>query len=179
MSEWAAVVGTLAGASVGGGITWVIERSKWSRQLNIRWDDTRRRLYGEFAGAIRGWELNVTSIIEDPDMRRRRQVIPGQLRDVISSYAATARRSLPEIEIVGGRDVAETALRLHNACADLAGLVMKRLGPDSEEAKLERQAYDTAYWAFIDAARKELGLPRSEAESGEEAGDFLGEVREQ
>lgn len=54
---------------VGGGgsgrrVTWLIEHSKWTRQQDVRWDDTRRRLHGEFAGAVQGWAIHAALLTD-------------------------------------------------------------------------------------------------------------------
>lgn len=45
---WIGVIGTAAGTILGGGLSWLANRTEWSRQESVRWHDDRRAAYTEF-----------------------------------------------------------------------------------------------------------------------------------
>jgi hypothetical protein len=151
VSAWPTVVAGLGGTSLGGGITWLIESSRYKRQRRARFLDQRRDLSARFLAAA---EV-VSSYAEAVAFR---PIAPDELVEKLSRAADDAAtemyRLYSEMELVSTKPERDTALQLAEAARDY----LLGAGGWDDETPLPklRSALSDAREVFLTAARSEL-----------------------
>lgn len=151
---WPAVIGTLSGTVVGGGIAWLIEASRWRRQQAARWDDRRIDLYGRVLG------LTDDAITCAQHLARASgHADPADLDGL--AWRAQEVSDLHGDFFLLSKNV---VVKAHNAC-QASLLQFLRLAQDDAATKADWDAAisgcEAARKVLVDAARQELDIPRS------------------
>ncbi|WP_157120502.1 hypothetical protein [Nocardia fusca] len=153
---------TLAGVLVGAGATFVattsVERAKWRRAIDTRWDEKRLAAYVEYANAVktilevvfrlaaqRGLP-NLTTPADEP-------LVANALAD------AEAHRTVKweQVLLLGSPDTIVAARRWHMAVYDFSFLAMEE-SPEQEEFLRQFRVLGTLRDDFYACARTDLGV---------------------
>lgn len=150
-------VAALAGTAIGGASAWLVERARWKRQLDIRWDETRLARYvelftlmDEHCDIFEYKRLDDTFCSSsDPDKVQR----SGKDWKESCQRASRVKARLNEIEILSSSEVSEAAYRCWYALAHYIQ------DPRADDTSARHKSYEAAKDKLVEATRRELVRP--------------------
>jgi len=155
VDAWVGVIGTLLGAIVGAGGTFLIERWRARREDRQRFTADRRMTYGRLLISLDSASRAIDLMLAEP--------LDAERGDVLTSPASAAMDAFGEIELIGTEPVRSAAIRLREA---LSNMLEAALQPGAASSfAMPGGPYLVAYDAFherrsdfLEACRQELGL---------------------
>jgi hypothetical protein len=157
VDAWVGVVGTLLGAVVGGGLTFVIERDRRRHDSRHRFVDVKRILYGEYYGSTHRAGLQaVQRMHELHDIyEQRRSAPPDPIPDLAEIF-----RHYETIVLIAPEHVEVAANHLMVATADFVRLsAMDPTGLTEDPWKRgDANAMWDSHEKFLHLARRDLGI---------------------
>jgi hypothetical protein len=140
----AALGGAALGAILSGAATWLAEHARWNRQLDVRWDETRLRLYVDFLEAMQAGKECLNSRAQGDWSSSNEE----------SAARQTTDRRLAEIRLISSDQVYHAALDYAMALRDLVFSKLTEIS--SEEYAVRAQIWGQCHDDFFKAAREEL-----------------------
>lgn len=162
---------TLAGVVLGAGSTFAattyVERAKWRRSIETRWDDPRLTAYSEYADALKVF-LHVlyrhaaAKGLPDLATPADEPIAPNALAD------ADAKRSVKweRVLLLGSSETIAAARRWHKAAHDFTYLVLSER-PAQDEYLRQYEIMGHLRDEFYLAARTDLGVRGGDAPASE------------
>jgi hypothetical protein len=152
----------LLGVAVGAAATYIaavaMERSRWRRQLAVRWDDRRLAAYVDYANALKK-ALAIAVGLAGQRGLHAGEVSAETYTDLDLSQAEERRTLAWEaVLMLGSEDVVLAARTWHDCYFRLQRLALGQLGENWREAV---DAAAVGRRLFYQAARADLGLPPS------------------
>jgi hypothetical protein len=166
MAAWIAVIGSLGGVAVGGGVSYFIERTRWRQAETTRWHDQRRELYARFmraADELRAASAAVGNVVNLPENDE-------SVRAALARMQAAGARLDPirwDLELLAGADVGLAVAQIHSLTIRRMAIQLALAEAKTEKAfdeQLQNLSSEMSEWrsavaVFRNAARREIGLP--------------------
>lgn len=108
---WVAVVGSLGGVAVGGAVTFLIERARWTREDRVRWSEARRALYARLLKALDDENEALNGLADAGDAWARED------DDAVSRATNELFAIRRDLDLIAGAQVLEAAERVFSAKA--------------------------------------------------------------
>jgi hypothetical protein len=153
---------TLLGVAVGAAVTYVAaavtERSRWRRQLAVRWDDRRLAAYVEYANSLK--QALAIAVGLAGQLGLHAGDVGARTYSNRDLSEAEERRTLAweAVLMLGSEDVVLAARAWHDCYFRLQRLALGQPGGNWREAV---DAAAVGRRLFYEAARADLGLPPS------------------
>lgn len=151
----AALAGTGLGAVLGGVAAWLIDRARWERQLDTRWDETRLAVYAQFLVAMQAY-LPVQMAVRSGNSRDQEALAWKESLE----HLAVISSKLSEMRLISSPEVHQVALSWFEAINGV--IAADGLDDFLEKRRLANQAHDD----FVETAGRELLSPAKRRTSG-------------
>jgi hypothetical protein len=140
-----AVIGTLGGAIIGGGITYFLQRAQREHDDRVRFHDSRLKAYAEFTRAS-------TVVVAAAAVWLNEKT--GSLQDHTAKEVGAVSLVFPQVRLLGSKAVVEAARKVNQNLAHLVSL------PPPENLQELKDATVVLQGEFEAAVRQELGTDR-------------------
>jgi hypothetical protein len=145
VSEWTTVVGTLAGAALGGGITYLTQRAAWDRQDARRWDEVTLTATVQFLAVCD----RIADQCADLDPYKS-DGAPIEAEDMYP-WRREVEAAMVELELVSAEQHRDALLQLRDATFGIMRAVV-----DESDRTEPFIAFNTARANLLEAARSGL-----------------------
>ncbi|RPF38330.1 hypothetical protein EDD92_8463 [Streptomyces sp. TLI_185] len=152
--DWGTLVGTGLGAILGIGSTLAVDRARARREKDVRGEELRRQVYGEYLVALsraRSQLRDIAHNVHEPPEQRARQA-----RDTVRESGAYELRH--QLQLCAPTEVLALTEQVHAALRDLREEVLNGSTSENESYRATRAAYETAARALRQAMRRDLGV---------------------
>ncbi|MFF0659134.1 hypothetical protein [Micromonospora tulbaghiae] len=151
-------VGVAVGALLSFVLSTVADRTRWRRDVAIRWDPQRMTVYAEYAFAVREmYEIVLAVAIRHGyGQGSSRPVVPGTNTALAEADADRAAR-FEAVLLIGNPQTVAAARRWHQALWHLACFAQGRLTGHLEWSAAMRE-FGEARVEYYRAARRDLGI---------------------
>ncbi|MGW4351848.1 hypothetical protein ACWELJ_07115 [Nocardia sp. NPDC004582] len=152
------ISGVLLGAGAAFTATTLIERSKWRRTLDTRWDDKRLAAYSEFAGSLKSLHEVLYRLAATAGLPAIAQPLDREV-GLAAMAAAEGERTVrwEAVLLLGSTDVISAGRQWHKEILDLSHVVLAA-DPDHTEYLRLFQSTGRLRNSFYDFARADLGV---------------------
>jgi hypothetical protein len=140
-----AVIGTLGGAIIGGGITYFLQRAQREHDDRVRFHDSRLKAYAEFTRAS-------TVVVAAADVWLHQRT--GSLQDHTAPHVGAVSSVFPQVRLLGSKAVVAIARKVNQNLSQLVSL------PPPENVQELKDATKVLQSEFEEAVRQELGTDR-------------------
>jgi hypothetical protein len=154
---------TIAAVMVGAAGTYFatqrIERSRWEREEIMRWDETKREIYTEYASSVKKSIIRSRSILGGMGLSPTLTPISRELGLPLLDIDENNRSErLEAVMVIGGSEVIAAAREWHGFAWTFHKWANGTESTSSDIVEREYEAAQGAREAFYTAARRELKL---------------------
>ncbi|OXY86212.1 hypothetical protein BEK98_44775 [Streptomyces diastatochromogenes] len=152
--DWGTLVGTGLGALLGIGSTLAVDGARSRRDKEVRDEQLRRQVYGEYLIALSRTRSELRDIahnIHDSPEDRARQV-----RDRVRENGAYELRH--QLQLCAPTEVLALVDRVHAALRDFRDQVLNGATSQDETYRAKRASYEAAARDLREAMRRDLGV---------------------
>ncbi|MFE3582688.1 hypothetical protein [Streptomyces vinaceus] len=157
--DWGTLAGTVLGAILGVGSTLAVDRARARREKDVRGEELRRQVYGEYLAALsrtRGQLRDIAHIVDESPEQRARLA-----RDTVRENGAYELRH--QVQLCAPPEVLILTEQVHAALRDLRAQVLDGATSENEAYRAKRAAYETAARSLREAMRRDLDVTPGQA----------------
>ncbi|MFE2725991.1 hypothetical protein [Kitasatospora sp. NPDC059327] len=150
--DWGTLVGTALGAVLGIGSTLAVDRARARRESDIRGEQLRRQVYGEYLVALsrtRSLLRDIAHDVREPPEERARRA-----RDSVREGGAYELRH--QLRLCAPTEVLTLVDQVHAALRELREQVLNGAVSQDGPYRAARATYETAAAALREAMRRDL-----------------------
>ncbi len=162
--DWITLIAALAGAGVGAVAAYANQAVQWRRQQAVRWDATRREVYGRFLARLNAYFLTLSDLSwairkRSPQLDARGEQARLLLAELLATKGEVDIVASTEVQAAADAAVEHVAVlnrRLYEARSDLGTASVPGL-PKAHEYEAE---FSPIRANFVRAVKDELALTR-------------------
>lgn len=152
------LAGVIIGALASYLTTAAIERARWKRALDSRWDDRRVDAYASYAEALKD-EISIASrITAGPGVASSSRPLSStdENLEMLASAGLKRAAAWETVLLLGHPDTVEAARNWHETVSRLEGFARGEITGGLEDWGKARSAVNRARSSFYESARKDL-----------------------
>ena len=106
--------GSLAGVSVGGFLSYALDRAQWRHECDVRWLPDKRSVYRRFIQTADEFQVSYDALFDAVSRERRGELVPSDPAQAIDRYLSAVGSHgglIRELSLLAGPEVRQASAR--------------------------------------------------------------------